>query len=82
MFGSDIDPLDDDTIALSIDQGDDALFAEFGMFPIDHLDRIAAENVPFGLFGGFADLRFDLSSFGEGCLHEFFHYFGSGGHGC
>lgn len=81
MFGGNVDSLDDETITFPIDQCDDALFAKFGVFSIDNLDRVAAEDVPFGLFGGFFDLRFDLGSFGKGGLHEFFHYFCSGGHG-
>ena len=74
MFGRGIDSSHNDSITLPIYQGDDSLFTEFWMFAIDDLDRVTAEDVPFRFFGGFSDLRFDLFSFGEGCLHQLLHY--------
>ena len=80
MLRCKIDTLDDDTVTFSIDEGDDSLFATFGVFAVDNLDSITAENVPFALFRSFADLRFGLSACGQGRLEEFFHGFGSSGH--
>ena len=69
MFWGGIDSSYDDPIALSIYEGHDSLFSILWMFAIDDLDCVTAKNVPFSFFGGFADLRFDLFSFRECCLH-------------
>jgi len=42
----DVESLHDDPVPLAIDDGYDSLFAEFGVFALDYLDHVAAENVP------------------------------------
>ena len=69
MLRRDVESLHDDPVPLAIDDGYDSLFAEFGVFALDYLDHVAAENVPSCFFGRFDDLGFDLFSFGEGCFH-------------